>query len=76
MVSTPANRENYNCLDSLPFDIEFELNGKLIRCIYASPRSVSERIAREYHPIEKCLSLFENSEETESLHSKRTPGFK
>ncbi|MBB2482366.1 metallophosphoesterase family protein [Bacillus sp. APMAM] len=65
--------EDFNYLASLPFYIEFELNGKLIRCFHASPRSVFERIAPEYHPKEKCLSLFENSEETESLHSKRTP---
>ena len=65
--------ENFNYLATLPFHIEFELNGKLIRCFHASPRSVFERIAPEYHTIEKCLSLFQNSEETESQHSKRTP---
>ena len=65
--------EDFNYLASLPFYIEFELNGKLIRCFHASPRSVFERIAPEYHPLEKCLSLFQNSEETESHHSKRTP---
>ncbi|MEG0438626.1 MAG: metallophosphoesterase, partial [Solibacillus sp.] len=65
--------EDFNYLASLPFHIEFELNGKLIRCFHASPRSVFERIAPEYHPLEKCLSLFQNSEETESHHSKRTP---
>lgn len=65
--------DDFNYLATLPFYIEFELNGKLIRCFHALPRSVFERIAPEYHPIEKCLSLFENSEETESLHSERTP---
>ncbi|MEZ7173041.1 metallophosphoesterase [Sporosarcina sp. OR05] len=65
--------EDFNYLASLPFFIEFELNEKLIRCFHASPRSVFERIAPEYHPKEKCLSLFENSEETQSLHNKRTP---
>ncbi|MFJ7826697.1 metallophosphoesterase family protein [Psychrobacillus sp. NPDC096623] len=65
--------EDFNYLASLPFHIEFELNGKLIRCFHASPRSVFERIAPEYHPLEKCLSLFQNSEETKSHHSKRTP---
>ncbi len=65
--------DDFNYLATLPFYIEFELNSKLIRCFHASPRSVFERIAPEYHPIEKCLSLFENSKETESLHSKRTP---
>ncbi|WP_096272537.1 metallophosphoesterase family protein [Paucisalibacillus globulus] len=65
--------EDYDYLASLPFYIEFELNGKLARCFHASPRSVFERIAPEYHPTEKCLSLFQNSEETESLHSTRTP---
>jgi len=65
--------EDFNYLATLPFHIEFELNGKLIRCFHASPRSVFERIAPEYHTLEKCLSLFQNSEETESQHSKRTP---
>ena len=65
--------EDFNYLANLPFYIEFELNGKLIRCFHASPRSVFERIAPEYHTLEKCLSLFQNSEETESQHSKRTP---
>ncbi|ATP40627.1 metallophosphatase family protein [Solibacillus sp. R5-41] len=70
---TQLSEEDYNYLASLPFHIEFELNGKLIRCFHASPRSVFERIAPEYHPIEECLSLFENSEETESHQLKRTP---
>ena len=65
--------EDFNYLANLPFHIEFELNGKLIRCFHASPRSVFERIAPEYHPLEKCLSLFENSKETNSQRSKRTP---
>ncbi len=65
--------EDYRYLASLPFHIEFELNGKLIRCFHASPRSVFERIAPDYHPLEKCLTLFENSEQTESQHLQRTP---
>ena len=65
--------EDYAYLASLPFFIEFELNGKLVRCFHASPRSVFERIAPEYHSKEACLSLFDNSEETNSQHSERTP---
>ncbi|MEK5207337.1 metallophosphoesterase family protein [Psychrobacillus sp. FSL H8-0510] len=65
--------EDFNYLASLPFHLEFELNGKMIRCFHASPRSVFERIAPEYHSLAECLSLFENSEETNSHHSKRTP---
>lgn len=65
--------EDYAYLAALPFFIEFELNGKLIRCFHASPRSVFERIAPEYHSKEACLSLFDNSEETNSLHTDRTP---
>ncbi|MFD2043495.1 metallophosphoesterase family protein [Ornithinibacillus salinisoli] len=53
-------------LASLPFHIDVELNGQLVRCIHASPRSVFERIAPEYHPEETCLSMFENSKETSS----------
>ncbi|WP_341323755.1 metallophosphoesterase family protein [Solibacillus sp. FSL H8-0523] len=67
------SEEDYAYLASLPFYIEFELNGKLIRCFHASPRSVFERIAPEYHSKEACLSLFDNSEETNSQHSERTP---
>ena len=72
-IQSRLTAKDFKYLASLPFHIEFELNDKLIRCFHASPRSVFERIAPEYHSKEKCLSLFENSEETNSLHSSRTP---
>lgn len=72
-IQSQLKDEDFTYLASLPFFIEFELNNKLIRCFHASPRSVFERIAPEYSSLEKCLSLFENSEETESLQSNRTP---
>lgn len=56
--------EDYDYLASLPFHIDFELNGQLIRFFHASPRSEFERIL-PFHPLEKLLSMFENSELTE-----------
>lgn len=72
-VQSCLSEEDYSYLASLPFFIEFELNGNLVRCFHASPRSEFERIAPEYHSKEACLSLFENSKETNSEHSERTP---
>ncbi|GGA67563.1 metallophosphoesterase family protein [Ornithinibacillus halotolerans] len=74
-IQSQLTTEDFDYLASLPFHIEFELNGKLIRCFHASPRSEFERIAPEYYDKEKCLSLFENSEETNSLHTTRTPDY-
>jgi len=65
--------EDFKYLASLPFYIDMELNGQLIRCVHASPRSEFERIAPGYHTEKECLSLLENSAETESLHSDRRP---
>ncbi|RTR35808.1 metallophosphoesterase [Robertmurraya yapensis] len=57
--------EDYQYLASLPFHIDIELNGQLIRFFHASPRSEFERILPSpIHPIEKRLSMFEHSEET------------
>lgn len=65
--------ENYGYLAALPFHIDLEMNGQLIRCMHASPRSVFERIAPGYSSEEKCLSLFENSSETNTADSARCP---
>ncbi|MCP3032076.1 metallophosphatase family protein [Halobacillus sp. A1] len=56
-------KEDYEYLASLPFHIDIELNDCLIRLFHASPRSEFERIL-PFHPVEKQLSLFENSEQT------------
>ncbi|SET21892.1 protein phosphatase [Oceanobacillus limi] len=66
-------KEDNNYLASLPFHIDMEVNGQLVRCIHASPRSEFERIAPEYHPVEKCLSMFENSEATHTTDSDPKP---
>ncbi|MCP3028881.1 metallophosphoesterase [Halobacillus sp. A5] len=55
--------EDFHYLSSLPFYIDLELNGQLIRFFHASPRSEFERIL-PFHSIEKRLSMFENSEHT------------
>ncbi|WP_188208197.1 metallophosphoesterase family protein [Alkalibacillus aidingensis] len=55
--------EDYVYLKELPFCIDVEMNGQLIRGIHASPRSEFERIL-PWHPVEKCLSMFEHSELT------------
>ncbi|WP_445477700.1 metallophosphoesterase family protein [Lysinibacillus irui] len=64
--------KDYHYLASLPYSIDLELNGQLIRFFHASPRSEFERIVPS-HPIEKRLSMFENSEQTNSIHSKKLP---
>jgi len=64
--------KDYHYLASLPYSIDLELNGQLIRFFHASPRSEFERIVPS-HPIEKRLSMFENSEKTNSIHSKKLP---
>lgn len=66
-------KDDYRYLASLPFFIDLEMNGQLIRCIHASPRSVFERIVPGYHPVETCLSMFDNSVETDSIGSNRRP---
>ncbi|PEL13735.1 metallophosphoesterase [Bacillus sp. AFS017336] len=63
---------DYQYLNSLPFNIDLELNGQLIRFFHASPRSEFERIL-PFHPIEKRLSMFENSEITNSNISDQSP---
>ncbi|MDY0406563.1 metallophosphoesterase family protein [Virgibacillus sp. 179-BFC.A HS] len=60
-------------LASLPFSIDLEMNNQLIRCFHASPRSVFERISPGYHPEEKCLTLFENSEKTTAADPSKQP---
>lgn len=63
---------DFHYLASLPFHIDLELNNQLIRFFHASPRSVNERIL-PFHPIEKRLSMFENSEAINSPNSNRLP---
>ncbi|MFB7142388.1 metallophosphoesterase family protein [Gottfriedia sp. NPDC056225] len=63
---------DYQYLNSLPFNIDLELNGQLIRFFHASPRSEFERIL-PFHPIEKRLSMFENSEITNSNVNDQSP---
>jgi len=48
------------------------LNGQLIRFFHASPRSEFERISVR-HPIEKRVSMFENSEITNSINNNKLP---
>ncbi|MFD2211661.1 metallophosphoesterase family protein [Virgibacillus halophilus] len=67
------SRKDYNYLAALPFHIDFEMNGQLIRCIHASPRSVFERIAPGYSSEEECLNLFENSSATNTAAATRCP---
>ena len=64
--------KDYQYLGSLPFNIDLELNGQLIRFFHASPRSEFERISVS-HPIEKRLSMFENSEATNSINYNKLP---
>jgi protein phosphatase len=64
--------KDFEYLNSLPFHIDLELNGQLIRFFHASPRSEFERIL-DSHPIEKRLSMFENSEITNSIHYDKLP---
>lgn len=64
--------KDYQYLSLLPFNIDLELNGQLIRFFHASPRSEFERISVR-HPIEKRLSMFENSEIINSPHYNKLP---
>ena len=66
-------KDDFQYLASLPFHIDMELNGQLIRCVHASPRSEFERIAPGYHSVEQCLSMFDNGIETDSSESDRRP---
>ncbi|WP_170006052.1 metallophosphoesterase family protein [Bacillus fonticola] len=63
---------DYQYLKSLPFHIDLELNGQLVRFFHASPRSEFERILPS-HPIEKRLSMFENSEALNMNAPSRQP---
>ncbi|MGE7688413.1 metallophosphoesterase family protein [Lysinibacillus sp. NPDC097214] len=64
--------KDYQYLGSLPYNIDLELNGQLIRFFHASPRSEFERISVNLS-IEKRLSMFENSEITNSINNKKLP---
>ncbi|MFJ7183104.1 metallophosphoesterase family protein [Lysinibacillus xylanilyticus] len=64
--------KDYQYLASLPFNIDLELNGQLIRFFHASPRSEFERISVN-HSIEQRLSMFENSEITNSINYTKLP---
>lgn len=59
-------------LASLPFHIDLELNGQLIRFFHASPRSECERIL-PWHPVEKRLSMFEHSGAISSANPDKLP---
>ncbi|MGE7693738.1 metallophosphoesterase family protein [Lysinibacillus sp. NPDC094177] len=64
--------KDYQYLASLPFNIDLELNGQLIRFFHASPRSEFERISVN-HSIERRLSMFENNEITNSINYTKLP---
>jgi protein phosphatase len=64
--------EQNHFLNRLPFSVEFLMSGRLIRLFHASPRSVYERI-RPMDPIERRLSLFENTPHTENSLGDRKP---
>nr|WP_263323442.1 metallophosphoesterase family protein [Neobacillus sp. Marseille-Q6967] len=59
-------------LKSLPFSVEFMISGRLIRMFHASPRSLYDRV-QPWHPIEKRMSLFENTKLTENIAGEREP---
>lgn len=61
-----------NYLKQLPFSVEFIMSGRLIRLFHASPRSVYERI-QPWDPIDRRLSLFENTINTQNIFGKREP---
>jgi protein phosphatase len=61
-------KEDYDYLASLPFHFDIELNEQLVRFFHASPRSEFERIL-PFHPLEKQLSMFDNSELTGQLRN-------
>nr|WP_155668302.1 metallophosphoesterase family protein [Ornithinibacillus caprae] len=65
--------EDNEYLATLPFHIDLNVNGQFVRCFHASPRSEFERIIPGYHPPEKVLSMFENSETTGTQSLERTP---
>ncbi|WP_047985679.1 metallophosphoesterase family protein [Ornithinibacillus californiensis] len=63
-VQKRLSEEDMQYLASLPFHIDLEMNGQLIRFFHASPQSEFNRIFPYAHPREKILSLFDNTEET------------
>ncbi|WP_413381869.1 metallophosphoesterase family protein [Alkalihalobacillus sp. 1P02AB] len=63
---------DFKYLKSLPFSIDVELKGQLIRCFHASPRSEFERIL-PFHSSEKLLSMFEYSETLNEAAPDRSP---
>ncbi|MBD1380387.1 metallophosphoesterase family protein [Metabacillus arenae] len=56
-------KEDNAYLMSLPFQVEFMMSGKKVRLFHASPFSIYKRI-QPWDPIEKRLSMFENTAET------------
>ena len=59
-------------LEELPFSVEFLMSGRLIRLFHASPRSYYDRI-QPWDPIERRLSMFENTSQTENILGSREP---
>lgn len=64
--------EQKSFLIGLPFSIEFMMSGRFIRLFHASPRSLYERV-QPLDPIERRLSLFENTPQTENSLGDRQP---
>ncbi|TYR81311.1 metallophosphoesterase family protein [Priestia megaterium] len=64
--------EHNHYLQDLPFSVEFMMSGKLVRAFHASPRSLYERI-QPWDAMEKRLSMFDNSMQTENSKGKRQP---
>ncbi len=56
-----ADRLSY--LASLPFSFDFWMSGRYVRLLHASPESVYTRV-QPWHPVEKRLTMFENSDKT------------
>ncbi|WP_251551898.1 metallophosphoesterase family protein [Neobacillus muris] len=65
-----VTKEQMNYLKELPFSVEFMMSGKLVRMFHASPRSEYERI-RPGDPLERRLSMFENTELTQNISENR-----
>ncbi|WP_087974761.1 metallophosphoesterase family protein [Oceanobacillus rekensis] len=65
--------DDYQYVASLPFYIDLKLNGQLIRFLHASPRSEFERIIPDYDSLDKCLSMFDNSEKIKASDQDQRP---
>jgi len=59
-------------LEQLPFSVEFMMSGRLVRLFHASPRSYYDRI-QPWDTIERRLSMFENTNQTENILGNRKP---